>query len=319
MAEMRLEKSLVFQNRCFVCGHEEQSFLFRKQGWSIVRCEPCGFVFVNPRYSDAAAPLVYDSGNWYATQCQSDGRKDYSITEVADIARFERELDFIEKIKPPGVMLDIGCGLGYVLDVASKRGWLTHGCDVSSHAANVCRSKGHASVLHSVFKGSDYPQAFFDCVTAFDVFEHVCDPNSFLENVSKILKDKGLLVVAIPNVNSFGARFWGRRWGQYILPEHLNFFSSASLAMMLQKNGFELVSMYSEPSISLGLRTLLRQMGGNTVLIKKLIDQITLFKRYIFYPPINHLARKFGIEANLLIAYAVKTHAQMVDIHTPSC
>lgn len=276
--------------------------LFKKNCATIVRCVQCGFIFVNPRYSQSDVPNIYS--DWFdASTSGNNERKNYDETEVGDKSRFKKDIEVIETFKLPGILLDIGCGLGYFLDAGVSRGWKVYGLDASGYAIDVCQSKGHGNVQSGLFSASRYTKEQFDVITAFDVFEHVLDPNVFLRDAFSLLKDDGLLVLAVPNVRSMGGRFLGKRWSQYIIPEHLNFFSTVTIKKILNKNGFSVIETYSEPSVSIGLRTLIKRWGGFT----KVVDAITLFKSRYFYPPVNFFARKFGLEANLLKIYAKKT------------
>jgi 2-polyprenyl-3-methyl-5-hydroxy-6-metoxy-1,4-benzoquinol methylase len=237
------------------------------------------------------------------------GRKNYAETEVACMQRARKDIASIEKLKSGGTLLDVGCGLGYVLDAAKQRGWNEYGIDLSSYAVGVCRNKDHGNVWCGTMETVALQRDYFDVVTAFDVFEHVCDPNKFLQDVHAVLKDNGLIVVAVPNVRSLAAILMGKRWSQFILPEHLNYFSTSTLDRILRNNHFKVIQIFSEPSITLGLRKEMRRLmrtWSSANWIDKAIDGITLFKRYVFYPPINWLVKKLGVEANLLVAYAIR-------------
>jgi len=166
---MRFDSAQMKSHDCFVCGGEHTEFRFQKAGYVIVRCIECGFVFVNPRYTEAEVARVYDEGNWFELLGADNGKKNYADTVVSDVTRFEKDMQSIEKFKQPGLLLDVGCGLGYVLDAGTRRGWKTFGVDVSNHATAVCRAKGHHNVKSGVLKASDWDRKQFDCVTAFDV------------------------------------------------------------------------------------------------------------------------------------------------------
>lgn len=73
----------------------------------------------------------------------------------------------------------------------------------------------------------------FDVVTALDVLEHVEDPLAMLAAMHDVLAPGGMLVVVTGNVGSFSARFAGRRWLYYALPEHCSFPSFKSLSKAL--------------------------------------------------------------------------------------
>jgi 2-polyprenyl-3-methyl-5-hydroxy-6-metoxy-1,4-benzoquinol methylase len=296
--------------RCFVCGESGYTNLFSKKSWNIVKCPYCGFVYVNPRYSDSAAKDIYDCGNWFDVfNYDSDGRKDYSQNELASIQRAEKDISNLEIYKGEGKILDIGCGLGYFLDAAKKQGWEEHGIDPSSYGIGICKSKGHDRLWRGTLGAIPLESEHFDVVTAFDVYEHVSDPINFLDEVYRILKVSGIFIVAVPNVQSLAAKLQGSSWSQFILPEHLNYFSSTTLITILNNNGFDVINYYSEPSITIDLRKWIRSNCDKWIgsaMANKMADFITSFKRYFFYPPINFIVKKLKIESNLLVVHAKK-------------
>ena len=300
---------------CLVCDHEGFYSRFNKDNFSIVGCRNCGFVFCNPRYSEESSKLIYNEENWfYGDISKEDGqkRKDYTENQLGLIQRSRQDLSQIEKFKHSGTILDVGCGLGFFLDATRQSGWTIYGIDPSNDAINKCKQKGISNAFVGTLSEVKLPSIQFDVITAFDVLEHVVDPVGFLTQTHSMLASEGILVIAVPNVNSIAARINGKSWSQYILPEHINYFSKNTLTRFLEKNGFKVISVICEPSISLGLREAIRALSSkaNSKIFSSILDQldnsITWFKRFIFYPPINFLNKYVKVEANLLFIIAQK-------------
>lgn len=289
--------------QCYVCGASNFISVYTILGWHIVKCRACGFVFVNPRYSEAGADAIYNAeGCYYPTE---GGRKNYAVEEVASVQRAEKAVAQIARFKNGKLsLLEVGCGLGYVLDAGRKAGWDVTGIDLSHEGVAACRKKGHAAFQGDVKSAGIDPAKTFDVITAFDVFEHVCDPLAFLADLKARLNQDGLIVLQVPNVRSLGAMIHGRHWQAFILPEHLNYFGSATMRKILERQGFAVREVFSEPSLSFGLRNVLRARFAQSAPVGRLVDAITLFKRYVFYPPMNWLFRKTGLEASMLVVFA---------------
>jgi SAM-dependent methyltransferase len=78
-----------------------------------------------------------------------------------------------------------------------------------------------------------FPARFFDVVTMFDLFEHVYQPRAFLQTLHAITKDGGVVVITTPNQRSLLARLSGRRWVSYKIPEHVYYYTPATLTRMV--------------------------------------------------------------------------------------
>ena len=70
------------------------------------------------------------------------------------------------------------------------------------------------------------------------ILEHACDINLWMEKVHGLLKEEGLVAIAVPNFNSFLRFFLEEREPYITPPAHLNFFSPTSLGRLLEKHGF---------------------------------------------------------------------------------
>jgi 2-polyprenyl-3-methyl-5-hydroxy-6-metoxy-1,4-benzoquinol methylase len=291
---------------CYVCGGHDFRLRYTVCGWNIVTCKTCGFVFVNPRYNETGAAAIYNEAGWFFSG--DGGRKNYAVSELASVQRAEKVVAQIADHKPgTHSLLDIGCGLGYVLDAGRRAGWDVTGIDLSQEGVAACREKGHTAFAGDLKTVGIDPDRTFDIITAFDVFEHVCDPLDFLAALRKRASKDALIVLQVPNVRSFAAMLHGRHWQAFILPEHLNYFSSATIRKILARGGFTVREVFSEPSLSFGLRNSLRAHFAQTRFesaVAAIVDGITLFKRHVFYPPVNWLFRKTALEASLLVVYA---------------
>ena len=74
------------------------------------------------------------------------------------------------------------------------------------------------------------------------VIEHVSGPLIVLEDVAKVLKPGGKLILSTPNAKGWGVIFFGRKWVHWHTPYHLQIFSNQSLKQHAEKAGFVLES-----------------------------------------------------------------------------
>ena len=103
------------------------------------------------------------------------------------------------KKMPVGRVLEIGCGSGRYLEHLKKQGWEITGIDIQN------KDKDFIKVI-DVEKGFDLEEKF-DLILAVEVIEHLVDTDFFLQNLSKHLKENGILIISTPNL-----LFWLNRF-----------------------------------------------------------------------------------------------------------
>lgn len=137
-----------------------------------------------------------------------------------------------------GRLLDFGCGSGEFLRLMSSRGWSVTGLDSSSRAVDRIRQELGLNALVGSLPHLDLEPESFDVITMWHALEHVHEPVALLREARKLLAPGGKLVIAVPNIDSWPFRWFGRHWYGLDLPRHLTHFTAASLLQMLQRSGF---------------------------------------------------------------------------------
>jgi len=151
--------------------------------------------------------------------------------------RYSEVLDSLEPFRDRNRLLDVGCGAGYFLEEARRRGWEVHGTEYSELALEVTRRK-RLPVLQAPIRLGTYDRDSFDVVTAFEVFEHLSDPMAEARVVAHVLRDGGALYLTVPNFDSLSRRILGPRWNVIDYPEHLCYFTSKTIRSSLRRVGF---------------------------------------------------------------------------------
>ncbi|NUP07108.1 MAG: class I SAM-dependent methyltransferase [Polyangiaceae bacterium] len=177
-----------------------------------------------------------------ATEVELEALYSSAYDGFRDDALFERGVRslFAEHILPRAkescTLLDVGCGNGTVLRVASSLGIAARGIDFSHAAVELCVSRGlDAEVLN--FATHDF-ETQFDFVTFWDVLEHLVAPSDFIRSAARALKPGGWLVVKVPHHRTLSVAIAAAvpRLAPALLstPAHLQFFTEASLERLLQ-------------------------------------------------------------------------------------
>lgn len=152
----------------------------------------------------------------------------------------QADFDFSVMYLPPhpdGRLLEVGCGSGQMLKFMQDLGWCVEGVDFDPSAVQNARCKG-LQVRLGTLNAQQYPNDFFDAVTASHLIEHIHNPLLLLNECHRILKPGGRLVVVTPNGESWGHELFKESWRGLEPPRHLHVFSPQSLIRLTEKAGF---------------------------------------------------------------------------------
>ena len=166
-----------------------------------------------------------------------------AIERVVDAFRDGRALLAARLLRAAGAtasarVLDIGCGSGQFLARLGRMGHECHGTELSAEtgarAAKVPGLRLHFGELTK----ETFPSGSFDLISIWHVLEHLPDPDSVLRLCHGWLREGGVLLLAVPNIDSWQARLFGGSWFHLDPPRHLYHFNRPSLTGALVRSGF---------------------------------------------------------------------------------
>jgi 2-polyprenyl-3-methyl-5-hydroxy-6-metoxy-1,4-benzoquinol methylase len=212
-----------------VCGGRDAELFLNKGALRLVRCLTCSMVRQDPVSAEFISGQYYEQAgeDYYLSPAKLE-------SDYAEV-RFQRELRLFRRFCPAGAVLDVGCSSGAFLYQLQRRfpgAYDLLGTDVSSAPLDYAASKG-LPVAPGSFPDLDFRGKTFDAVTFWAVLEHLPEPKRFLERAASILKAGGLCFVLVPNLRSLAVRCLGARY-RYIYPQHLNYFTSATLRRLAE-------------------------------------------------------------------------------------
>ena len=238
---------------CNLCGSAEYSQLHVVHGYTIVRCNQCRLVFLNPRPVASDLASIYDTESYYGGTAEFEN----VVVGYADYLALRDHLHFVvnELMRPlkgltPGLSLDLGCSMGLVMDEFRQHGWTPHGVDVSSYATEYARNELGLNAFTGTIDQVDLPPESVDLATMLLTIEHIPDPKSALRSVRQLLKPGGVLIVATHDVEGVWPKLVGPRWRHYNMPEHIYYFSRRTLTQMLSEVGFHTFKVAETPTLA---------------------------------------------------------------------
>jgi 2-polyprenyl-3-methyl-5-hydroxy-6-metoxy-1,4-benzoquinol methylase len=200
----------------------------------IVKCRVCELVYANPRWDSSVVNESYSVVEDPTYVEEREGR----------VLTFSRNLKPFESLVAPNSntrrLLDVGCHIGVMVELAQARGWEAWGVEPSTWAAAQARARG-LRVITGILADANVPRDYFDVVTMWDVIEHLTDPAAEIRNVHRVLKPGGIFAIHTIDIESAFARAMGRRW-PWLMEMHLYYFSPRTLGKMLEQNGFAVIS-----------------------------------------------------------------------------
>jgi SAM-dependent methyltransferase len=227
---------------CTLCGEALLQPLFtpsdRRRGrwrYHVVRCPSCGFLYRNPGVRPERLGDLYGGGGYgkFLTGSYARDRQ----------RRYAVVMDAFDPLFAEGGgrrLLDFGSGAGLFLEVAHARGFDAYGVDLSPDSVELARKRpgganAHFGTVHDV---PEIARGGFDVITVWSVLAHLPRPVDDLAMLRGLLAPDGVLLISTVNANSLWLKGQGTRWGGFT-PNHLVFFSPATLATALRRAGFE--------------------------------------------------------------------------------
>ena len=140
-------------------------------------------------------------------------------------------------------ILDIGCGTGDFLETCRNDQWSISGIEPNDGARSIAVNKTEYSILSSIEELLNNDLNQFDVITMWHVLEHVPDLSEYIISLKKLLKPKGILIVAVPNYKSYDAKYYGKFWAAYDVPRHLWHFSKRSMETIFREHNFKIVKI----------------------------------------------------------------------------
>ena len=230
-----MKESNTTHTNCLVCKSDQIHPLpnyYEKH--SLVKCKACGFVFMEK------TPTIIELDQHYSSYCYgSEG-----FLSPLTIKVYNDILDEFEKYRQTNKLLDVGCGRGWFLQEAKKRGWEVYGTEYSETAINICRNNG-IEVQEGQLNQDMFKKASFDIVTSFEVIEHINNPNEELQIISSLLRKEGLFYCTTPNFNSLLRYYLKADYNIIAYPEQLSYYTKKTLNKVVQNNGFKKIKFLS--------------------------------------------------------------------------
>jgi SAM-dependent methyltransferase len=213
----------------------------------IVECTRCGLLYANPYPTPTDFQRLYADPEKYFESHDLEGRtRKFRRVAQQILAKCQ---------KPSPSLLDVGSGRGEMLVAARDVGFgEVLGLEPSIANREFAAEHGVELIPKMIEEFADETDRTFDAVTLNAILEHVPDPDSMIEACARLVPPGGVLYVDVPNEANLLAMVGNSlnrlRGSQTVLqlsptfpPYHVFGFTQRSIRFLLEKHGFEILSL----------------------------------------------------------------------------
>lgn len=267
---------------------------------SVVQCNNCSLIFLNPRVKEEHIGKFYPSSEYY-TQEISSGNPGMKKKLKDDMFRMvakryfgypDKKINLESGINPVllklmsiiayrlfsfkyrqifpysdgGRHLDFGFGAGSYLERMHDLGWECWG--VERDTQGVERMKGKGIRAFTSLWDPTIPKDYFDLLTTYHSMEHLYDPKAVLQRMHEIIKPGGRIYIGVPNFDSFIGRVFRSYWYDLGIPIHPYIYTPSAVGKYMQEAGFSRFDIYYR-SLTQGI------LGSSQLVINTGLGMIT--------------------------------------------
>lgn len=240
--------------KCYLCNKGKPVYKFHKLGYSVYQCPDCNLLFLDFHKNYKSFIHSYYQKGYFTGNNKIRAYANYKEDKPNILKNAHNILKKVKKIKPKGLVLDVGCAMGFFMEEAENQGLQAYGIEISKYASSFIPEK----FRNRVFQGSVeefcqkrlklplFKNLSFDLIILSDIIEHVKDPVGILRCLRKTLSNDGIVIIQTGDSDSFWAKIMKKNWHFFAPPQHLYFFSKKTLEQVLNQAGYKVITVHKE-------------------------------------------------------------------------
>lgn len=210
----RFPRTQTEDHRCPICGERDHIYLFVIHGFPVVQCPGCGLI----SFGQDAERI-----DTWGREAQADTPA--ALTTIDGLTERDAAQRYLDELARRGLKS------GRLLLIAPPN-------QVFTQAA---AARGYRIGIHRTIDQVEANDAFdghYDGAVVLYQLEKSRTPRALIAALHAALRPGGVLIVALPDVASRRARYFGSRWPEW-RPENRFYFNSETIQLLLEKEGFE--------------------------------------------------------------------------------
>lgn len=201
-----------------------------QEEFEVVETSTKGVYKTSPIPSDLSK--YYESEDYISHHQDSGSIKEKLYKFLQSFNLKYKKTILLDRVHKGSRVLDYGCGAGEFVKYI-ENDFNTFGFEPNADARNAAQNKiSKAVILDDIQSIEDNS---LDAITLWHVFEHIENQDEILEVFNKKLKEKGLLIIAVPNSTSYDAKHYKEYWAAYDVPRHVYHFSKKGMETLISK------------------------------------------------------------------------------------
>ncbi len=232
--------------KCNLCGSDRYKEYFWVEESRFVKCFNCGLIYQNPQ------PIFHDLRNRYdESYFKYELENEKNFFNLMLLGLKDINFDLLTEDIDDKSFLDIGCATGMLIAHMGEKGWNTKGVEICRESAEYGMRVRGVDIFIGTLEEARFDSSSFSVVHFSHLIEHLTDPRGFLNEVFRVVKPNGYVVVTTPNIDGLQAKLFGTSWRSAI-PDHLFLFSKKTLRRLVSSVGFEILNVVTWGGLAKG-------------------------------------------------------------------
>ena len=225
--------------KCICCGDQDFSETIKVKSFEVLICDSCQHGIVHPIPNNLELEALYNSPEYFDENMNYNYREIDEKTINDNINTYGNLFDkyLHNHLQTKKSILEVGQGGGFGLKYFRDLGHQVKGIDPSISSREFSISKLGISENNLIQK--DYADCEinekFDIIILNHVLEHFVNPDEIAEKLKNNLNENGVILIRVPNHDSYDRKKYGTKWPAY-LPFHIHYFSEKSLISLFEKH-----------------------------------------------------------------------------------
>ena len=268
---------------CYNCHSENSRFYAEENGFSLVKCNECGLLYVQNLPDENRILQATKEG-------RHRGLKELHVSGRFTKSKIKQYLCILNDIYGHSIndintWLDVGCGHGefiIALRKYSSNKISIKGVEPNKEKQSSAQKRG----LNVTFFDIETHDQKYECISLLDVYSHLSNPKRFILSLKKLLSPRGEILIQTGDSANLSPKEQFRPFG---LPDHSSFASESILRNILSQLNFEILTINKYPYFNIEFKSILKEFLK--IFLPKYTSNIKYLIRWKKYSETNMFIR----------------------------